>query len=305
MLSHRAMLALSIESISIRMQEPACQSKSGVLHIVATPIGNLADISRRALEVLERVAVIAAEDTRHTRRLLSYFGISKPLVSLHEHNEAQRFPALLARLEAGESIALVSDAGTPLISDPGFRLVREARARGLVVSPIPGACSIIAALSVAGLPTDRFVFEGFLPSRASARRRHLEKLRLEPRTLVFLESSHRIVAALHDLVAAFGAGRMASVARELTKRYETVRLDTLAGLADWVASQAERERGEFVLVVAGASIEPQRPPAGLSPEAVLDLLLEELPVKKAARLAARLTGASRNTLYRLALERRH
>lgn len=288
------------------MQEPACQSNPGVLYVVATPIGNLADISRRALEVLAEVAVIAAEDTRHTRRLLSYFGIDKPLISLHEHNEAQRLPALLARLEAGGAVALVSDAGTPLINDPGFRLVREARARGLPVSPIPGACSIIAALSVAGLPTDRFVFEGFLPSRASARRRHLEKLCREPRTLCFLESSHRIGAALQDLAAVFGPDRMASLARELTKRYETVRLDTLAGLADWVASQAERERGEFVLVVAGACIEAQpTQPARLSPETVLELLLEELPVKQAARLAARLTGASRNTLYRLALGRRH
>ncbi len=287
------------------MQERACQSAPGVLYCVATPIGNLADISRRALDILERVAVIAAEDTRHTRRLLTYFGISRPLLSFHEHNEVQRSAVLLARLEKGESVALVSDAGTPLISDPGFRLVREARYRGLPVSPIPGACSIIAALSVAGLPTDRFVFEGFLPARASARQRCLQGLRGEPRTLVFLESSHRIVAALHDLVAVLGATRKATLARELTKRYETVRLDTLTGLADWVAARAERERGEFVLVVAGASDELQPRPAGLAPEAALAALLEELPVKQAVRLAARLTGASRNTLYRLALERRY
>lgn len=287
------------------MHEQACQSKSGVLYIVATPIGNLADITRRAVDVLERVDVIAAEDTRHTRRLLTYLGIDKPLLSLHEHNEVQRLGGLLARLEAGESIALVSDAGTPLISDPGFRLVREAQHRGLPVSPIPGACSIIAALSVAGLPTDRFVFEGFLPARASARQRYLQSLRLEPRTLVFLESSHRIVAALQDLMATLGATRIAALARELTKRYETVRLDTLAGLADWVTARAEREKGEFVLVVDGASAELDRQHiACLAPEAVLELLLEELPVKQAARLAARLTGASRNALYRLALERR-
>ncbi|MCO6441458.1 MAG: 16S rRNA (cytidine(1402)-2'-O)-methyltransferase [Nitrococcus mobilis] len=287
------------------MQEQACQSTSGVLYCVATPIGNLADISRRALDILGRVAVIAAEDTRHTRRLLTHFGISRPLLSFHEHNEVQRSPVLLARLEAGESIALVSDAGTPLISDPGFRLVREAQCRGLSVSPIPGACSIIAALSVAGLPTDRFVFEGFLPARPSARQRCLQRLRGEPRTLVFLESSHRIVAALYDLAAAFGVTRKAALARELTKRYETVRLDTLTGLADWVAARAERERGEFVLVVAGASAELQPPAAGSAPEATLAVLLEELPVKQAARLAARLTGVSRNALYRLALERRH
>ncbi|MDN5850267.1 MAG: 16S rRNA (cytidine(1402)-2'-O)-methyltransferase, partial [Nitrococcus sp.] len=255
------------------MQERACQSKSGVLHIVATPIGNLGDITRRAVDVLRRVDVIAAEDTRHTRRLLAHVGINRPLVSLHEHNEAQRLVGLLARLEAGESIALVSDAGTPLISDPGFRVVQEAQRRGLTVVPIPGACSIIAALSVAGLPTDRFVFEGFLPARASARQRHLQSLRLEPRTLVFLESCHRIVAALHDLMAALGATRTATLARELTKCYETVRLDTLAGLADWVTSEAEQARGELVLVVAGASAEPQRPrAAGRVPEAVLAAL---------------------------------
>lgn len=286
------------------MQEQACQSKSGVLHVVATPIGNLADITRRAVDVLGRVDVIAAEDTRYTRRLLAHLGISKPLVSLHEHNEAQRLVGLLARLEAGESVALVSDAGTPLISDPGFRLVRAAQQRGLPVVPIPGACSIIAALSVAGLPTDRFVFEGFLPARASARQRHLQSLRLEPRTLVFLESSHRIAAALHDLMTTLGATRMATVARELTKRYETVRLDSLGGLAGWVAARAEREKGEFVLVVAGASVEPERQHTTcLAPEAVLGSLLEELPVKQAVRLAARLTGTSRNALYRLALER--
>ncbi|EAR21846.1 16S rRNA (cytidine(1402)-2'-O)-methyltransferase [Nitrococcus mobilis] len=288
------------------MQEQACQSTLGVLYCVATPIGNLADISHRALDVLGRVAVIAAEDTRHTGRLLAHFAISRPLLSFHEHNEAQRSPMLLARLEAGESIALVSDAGTPLISDPGFRLVREARLRGLPVSPIPGACSIIAALSVAGLPTDRFVFEGFLPARPSARQRYLQGLRSEPRTLIFLESSHRIGAALYDLVAVFGATRMATLARELTKRYETVRLDTLTGLASWVVAQAERERGEFVLVVAGASAELQpQHAASLAPEMALGVLLEELPVKQAARLVARLTGAPRNELYRLALKQRH
>lgn len=276
-----------------------------MLYVVATPIGNLADITRRAVDVLARVDLIAAEDTRHTRRLLAHIGISKPLLSLHEHNEGQRLVGLLARLEAGESIALVSDAGTPLISDPGFRLVRAAQHRGLSVAPVPGACSIIAALSVAGLPTDRFAFEGFLPTRTSARQRYLHGLRYESRTLVFLESSHRIVAALHDLTAIFGATRMATLARELTKRYETARLDTLGGLTEWIAEQAEREKGEFVLVVDGARAEPdQRHAADLAPEAVLKVLLEELPVKQAVRLAARLTGVPRNALYRLALEQR-
>lgn len=296
---------LLTENASIRMQRQACQSNSGVLYIVATPIGNRADITQRASDVLEQVDVIAAEDTRRTRQLLAYLGIEKPLVSLHEHNEAQRLVGLLARLEAGASIAVVSDAGTPLISDPGFRLVREAQHRGLAVSPIPGSCSIIAALSVAGLPTDRFVFEGFLPARVSARQRRLQSLRFEPRTLVFLESSHRIAAALHDLVATLGATRMATLARELTKRYEAVRLDTLAGLADWVTARSERERGEHVIVVAGARVEREREhTACLGSDAVLGVLLEELPVKQAVRLAARLTGAPRNALYQLALKRR-
>ncbi|HET8700832.1 MAG TPA: 16S rRNA (cytidine(1402)-2'-O)-methyltransferase [Nitrococcus sp.] len=287
------------------MQEQACQSNSGVLYVVATPIGNLADITGRAVDVLRQVNVIAAEDTRHTRRLLTHLGVTRPLLSLHEHNEMQRLVGLVARLEGGESIALVSDAGTPLISDPGFRLVQAVRRRGLPVVPIPGACSIIAALSVAGLPTDRFVFEGFLPARPSARQRHLQELRFEPRTLVFLESSHRIVAALHDLMVMFGATRMATLARELTKHYETVRLDTLEGLESWITAQAEREKGEFVLVVAGASAEADSVRTlDLAPEAVLGILLEELPVKQAVRLAARLTGASRNALYRFALEQR-
>lgn len=298
-------IPLSIESASIRMQERSCQTNPGMLHVVATPIGNLADITHRAVDVLERVDLIAAEDTRRTRQLLAHLGIRKRLISFHDQNEDQRSEQILSRLQAGHSVALVSDAGTPLISDPGFRLIREARRRGLPVTPVPGACSIIAALSVAGLPTDRFVFEGFLPPRATSRRRYLLGQRFEPRTLVFLESSHRIVACLQDLADSFGSARIAALARELTKRYETIRLDTLGGLIEWVAEHPERQRGEFVIVVAGATVvQEEQTKFGLTPKEVLDVLLEELPLKQSVRLAARLTGASRNVLYRLAVEGR-
>ncbi|MBD3619847.1 MAG: 16S rRNA (cytidine(1402)-2'-O)-methyltransferase [Chromatiales bacterium] len=272
----------------------------GTLYVVATPIGNLGDISQRALAVLAGVDCIAAEDTRHTARLLGHFGIGTPQVSLHEHNEEERSAELRRRLQAGESVALVSDAGTPLISDPGYRLVREVRGAGLAVVPVPGPSALIAALSVSGLPTDRFAFEGFPAPKAAARRRQFEALREEPRTLVFYESSHRVAASLEDMRAAFGAAREAVIARELTKAYEQVQAGTLAELVDWLAADANRERGEFVIMVAG-----HRVAAGEVDEAearrVLGLLLEELPVKAAARLAAELLDQPRNALYALAL----
>jgi len=273
----------------------------GILHVVATPIGNLGDFSPRARETLAAADLIAAEDTRHTRRLLQHFGIDTPTLSLHEHNEAQRLPKLLARLEAGESIALVSDAGTPLLSDPGFLLVREARRAGIRVSPVPGPCAAVAALSIAGLPTDRFAFEGFPPARAAARRRHYAALAREPRTLVFYESGHRILESLADMAEAFGPDRQALVARELTKRFEESRLDTLAGLGQWLREDERRLRGEFVIVVAGAS-ETASEASGLAPEAVLRALLPHLSVKRAVAVAAELTGAPRNRLYARALE---
>ena len=273
----------------------------GILHVVATPIGNLGDFSPRARETLAEADLIAAEDTRHTRRLLQHFGIETPMISLHEHNEAQRLPTLIARLEAGESIALVSDAGTPLLSDPGFLLVREARRAGLRVSPVPGPCAAVAALSIAGLPTDRFVFEGFPPARAAARRRHYEALARETRTLVFYESGHRILESLADMRAAFGPHRQALVARELTKRFEESRLDTLAGLARWLEEDEQRLRGEFVLVVAGSS-EAAGETSAMEPDAVLRILLPHLSVKRAVTVASELTGAPRNRLYARALE---
>lgn len=267
----------------------------GTLHVVATPIGNLGDLSPRALDTLREVAAICAEDTRYTRQLLSHFGLERPLLALHQHNEEAQAAQLVARLLAGESLALVSDAGTPLVSDPGFRLVSAARAAGVRVSPVPGACAAIAALSVAGLPSDRFVFEGFLPAKASARRERLSRLASEPRTLLFYESSHRIEEALEDMVAAFGPSRRAVIARELTKLFETVLDGPLAELRARVGADADQRKGEFVVIVEGAGddvdakiVEGQRLYARLS---------EYLKPSQAAKLAAELSGAPRKALY--------
>ena len=268
---------------------------SGILYVIATPIGNLEDLTPRARRILGEVAVIAAEDTRHTQALLAHFGIATPMLALHEHNEEARAAQLVARLQGGEAVALVSDAGTPLVSDPGYRLVRAARAAGIVVSPVPGACAAIAALSVAGLASDRFCFEGFLPARPAARRARLEALAAEPRTLVFYESSHRIADALTDLADRFGAEREAVLARELTKRFETVLDGPLATLRDRVAQDADQRRGEFVLVVGGA---PGDADAALAlGRRAFALLREHLPPSQAARLAAELSGAPRKSLY--------
>jgi 16S rRNA (cytidine1402-2'-O)-methyltransferase len=274
----------------------------GTLYVVATPIGNLDDISHRALQVLERADRVAAEDTRRTRRLLTHFGIRQTLVALHDHNESVQVPALLAGLQRGETVALVSDAGTPLISDPGFRLVRGARQAGVEVSPVPGASSVIAALCAAGLPADRFAFEGFLPARSKARQARIAALAAESRTLVFLESCHRVADTIGDLHAAFGGEREAAVARELTKIHEEFRLDTLSGLHDWIATCPEACRGEFVIVVHGA---PEDRPDVADPKVrrVLSILLDELPVARAASLAARITGCSRKALYAAALDK--
>jgi 16S rRNA (cytidine1402-2'-O)-methyltransferase len=278
-------------------------SKSGVLYVVATPIGNLGDISPRAVSTLKEVDLIAAEDTRHSGVLLRHLGIGTPMQALHEHNERELVPRLVARLEAGQSLALVSDAGTPLISDPGFHLVRAARDAGLAVVPVPGPSATIAALSVGGLPTDRFVFEGFLPARPAARRARLAELRDETRTLVFFESTHRILDSLGDMAEAFGPEREAVVARELTKQFETVRGGLLTDLLEWAAADANQQRGEFVVLVHGA------PPVhgeelDASVERALAVLMEELPLKQAASLAAKLTGIKRNLLYQRALELR-
>ena len=268
---------------------------AATLYVVATPIGNLADLSPRAQEVLRSVAAICAEDTRHTGQLLSHFGISKPLVALHDHNEEAMAERVVARLLGGESLAVVSDAGTPLVSDPGFRLVRAARAAGVRVSPIPGACAAIAALSVAGLPSDRFVFEGFLPAKGAARRERLNKLAAETGTLVFYESSHRIAESLADMVAAFGAERPAVVGRELTKLFETVLDGSLEQLLAKVLADDNQRKGEFVVMVQGAGDDEQaRIAEGRRLYAKLN---EHLPPSTAAKLAAELSGAPRKALY--------
>jgi 16S rRNA (cytidine1402-2'-O)-methyltransferase len=268
----------------------------GRLYVVATPIGNLGDLSARARDTLAGAALIAAEDTRHTGTLLKAFGISTPMISLHEHNEAQRAPELIERLRGGASIALVSDAGTPAISDPGFDLVRACAAAGIEVVAVPGPCALAAALSIAALPTDRFCFEGFLPARAAARRTRLAALSAEQRTLVFYESPHRIKETL---------ARSAALARELTKLHESLYRGSLAQLAERAASEPDLSRGEIVLVIAGASpevaAEGDDGHAGALDRA-LKPLLEELPLKQAAHLAARIAAVRDNEAYKRALE---
>jgi len=273
--------------------------KHGRLQVVATPIGNLADLSARVREALSSADVIAAEDTRRTRVLLRAIGIAKPLVSLHEHNESQRTPELLARLAAGETIALVSDAGTPLLSDPGLELVQRAARAGFEVHAIPGPSAITSALAVAGLPTDRFCFEGFLPSRERERRTALAALAHEPRTLVFFEAPHRILRTLADMAAEFGAERPAAVARELTKAHETIYRGTLQELLARAQAEENFQRGEITIVVHGATA----PTAGVDGQLLrrtVELLAQELPPGRVAAIAAQLTGATRAAAYALA-----
>ena len=282
---------------------PAQKEKSlikgpGRLQVVATPIGNLGDLSARAHQALSEADLVAAEDTRHTLGMLQAIGISKPMLSLHAYNEGQRVPDILARLGAGEIIALVSDAGTPLLSDPGFELVSAAANAGFDVRVIPGPSAITAALAVAGLPTSRFCFEGFLPSRSRERRTELARLAGETRTLVFFEAPHRIAETLADFVSEFGGERRAVVARELTKAHETIYRGTLSKLAEEAASDANFQRGEITLVVHGADEVASAVDLQLLKRAV-ELLARELPPGKAASIAAQLTGASRSQAYEL------
>ena len=276
---------------------------AGVLYVVATPIGNLDDISARALRVLREVKLIAAEDTRHSQRLLQHFGIETPLAPCHEHNEREQGGRFITRLLDGDDVALISDAGTPLISDPGFHLVRQARAAGIRVVPVPGPSALIAALSAAGLPSDRFIFEGFLPAKAAARHARLEALREEPRTLIFYEAPHRLLESLEAMKDVFGAERPVVLARELTKTFETLRDLPLGELCEWVRGDTNQQRGECVLLIGGWQA-PQGDDA-VSADAlrVLDLLLAELPLKRAAALAAEITGVRKKLLYHVALER--
>ena len=274
---------------------------NGRLQVVATPIGNLADLSERARAALAGADVIAAEDTRHTSVLLRAFGITTPVVSLHAHNESQRTPALLARLAAGETVALVSDAGTPLLSDPGLILVQQAVRAGFVVSVIPGPSAITAALAVAGLPTTRFCFEGFLPARQRERRARLAALARAAPTLVFFEAPHRIVAALSDMATELGAERPAVVTRELTKAHESVYRGTLGELARQARAQANFARGEITIVVQGAAaVEAAGAVDAELLRRTVELLSGELPPARVAAIAARLTGATRAAAYALA-----
>jgi 16S rRNA (cytidine1402-2'-O)-methyltransferase len=273
---------------------------AGTLFVVATPIGHLGDLTERARTVLSAVSLIAVEDSRRTAPLVASLGVSVPLVPYHEHNGEARTPQLLARLQAGDDIALVSDAGTPLIADPGYRLVRAARAEGIAVVPVPGASAVMAALSVAGLPTDRFTFRGFLPAKAGARRRALEALASLEETQVFFEAPHRIVAMLEDAAATFGAEREAYVGRELTKRFESHYRGSLGELLSAAREEALPARGEFVVVLAGAPEAATVAPA-LQEDHVLRLLLEELPPARAARVAAALLAMPKKPLYQRAL----
>ncbi|MGD9889621.1 MAG: 16S rRNA (cytidine(1402)-2'-O)-methyltransferase, partial [Halothiobacillaceae bacterium] len=271
---------------------------AGVLYVVATPIGNLGDWSVRAQEVLAAVDVIAAEDTRHSRPLLQHFGINTPLVALHAHNENERVDELIQRLLGGQTLALISDAGTPLVSDPGFPLVRAALQAGVRVSPIPGASAVMAALSACGLPSDRFVFEGFLPARASARRARLEALKSETRTLIFFEAPHRLLESLQDMAQVMGVAREAALARELTKTFETIRMAALGELVTWVEADKDQQRGESVVLLRGHELEDAPEQTGVSAAVLLDSLLKHgVSVKTAATIAEEVLGGRKKAHY--------
>ncbi len=276
------------------------EDASGSLYIVATPIGHLADITFRAIEVLKQVSVIAAEDTRHSRHLLEHYGINTSTISLHEHNEQQRSEALLLRLQQGESVALISDAGTPLISDPGYRLVSLVRQHGITVVPVPGASALITALSASGLASDRFAFEGFLPAKPSARRQALQELVNEPRTLIFYESPRRLVDTLTDIQTFFGEQRQICLARELTKLHETIVTISVAEMLAWVKTDSQQQRGECVLLLEGQTQQQEIDEAEVI--RLLKLLLQDLPVKRAAALVSSMTEVSKNKAYQLALK---
>ncbi len=270
------------------------------LYIVATPIGNLSDLSERAVEILSNVDLIAAEDTRHSRKLLSYLGIKADLITLHDHNERTQCLSLLKKVSDGKSIAVISDAGTPLISDPGYHIVKQAHEQGIRVIPIPGACAVIAALSASGLPTDKFVFEGFLSAKGNARREQLILLKDEHRTMVFYESPHRILDSLDCMKEVFGGERKAVIARELTKTYETIYVGTLSGVKEKIKENPEQQKGEFVVIVAGAVLDKSE----LTVEAkkLMDILLAELTVKQAVAISVKVTNIRKKILYDYALE---
>jgi 16S rRNA (cytidine1402-2'-O)-methyltransferase len=273
----------------------------GTLYIVATPIGNLQDMSPRAIQTLKSVDCIAAEDTRHSAPLLQHFMINTATLALHEHNERDRTVKLLERLQQGDSIALISDAGTPLINDPGYFLVREARKVGIRIVPIPGPSAVIAALSVSGLPTDKFCYEGFLPAKSKHRLQQLELLQYETRTIIFYEAPHRVLESLQDMLQVFGSEREVVIARELTKLYETIHSAILGELVEWVKQDENQQRGEIVLMVKGAEINKTEADA-ISIEHILKTLLAELPLKQAVELATKIANKRKNEVYQKALQ---
>lgn len=274
---------------------------TGILYIVATPIGNLQDITQRALETFAQVDLIAAEDTRHSGLLLIHYGIKKPFFALHDHNEQEKAHILVEKLKQGSNIALISDAGTPLISDPGFHLVRQCREAGIRVVPLPGACAAITALCASGIASDRFCFEGFLPAKSKARKDKLENIAEEDRTLIFYESTHRILDTLEDMQAVLGEERYMVLAREMTKTWETITGNTIKNLREWLLEDPNRTKGEMVLIVEGKPKSDNNDE--ISPQAVkaLELIAEELPLKKAAAIVAELYGYKKNALYQFGL----
>jgi len=285
------------------MQNPG-SNFPGVLYIVATPIGNLEDLSLRAIEVLRTVDVIAAEDTRHSKQLLKAHNISGHLISCHDYNEEGRAANFIQKLSKGINIALISDAGTPLISDPGYRLVKAAHDQGVKVVPVPGACAAITALSAAGLASDKFTFEGFLPSKSLARIHQLQKLAFEQRTMIFYEAPHRVLACMQDMIDIFGEHRPLTLARELTKKFETIRLGTLLSLVEWVSKDSDQQRGEIVLIVAGFE-KTDDDVLSVEDKKIMRILSAELPLSQAASIAAKLSGTNKKLLYNYGLSEKN
>ena len=275
---------------------------TGILYIVATPIGNLQDITQRALDTFAKVDLIAAEDTRHSGLLLSHYGIKKPFFALHDHNEQEKAHILVEKLKQGSHIALISDAGTPLISDPGFHLVRQCREAGIRVVPLPGACAAITALCASGIASDRFCFEGFLPAKSKARKDKLENIAEEDRTLIFYESTHRILDTLEDMQSVLGEERYIVLAREITKTWEMITGNTIKNLREWLLEDPNRTKGEMVLIVEGKPKSDNNDEISSQAVKALELIAEELPLKKAAAIVAELYGYKKNALYQFGLE---
>ena len=274
---------------------------TGILYIVATPIGNLQDITQRALDTFAQVDLIAAEGTRHSGLLLSHYGIKKPFFALHDHNEQEKAHILVEKLKQGSHIALISDAGTPLISDPGFHLVRQCREAGIRVVPLPGACAAITALCASGIASDRFCFEGFLPAKSKARKDKLENIAEEDRTLIFYESTHRILDTLEDMQSVLGEERYIVLAREITKTWETITGNTIKNLREWLLDDPNRTKGEMVLIVEGKPKSDNNDEISSQAVKALELIAEELPLKKAAAIVAELYGYKKNALYQFGL----